>query len=124
MDLSPLRETRLSRLVIEGITTRVDLAGLSGVRLDSLRLESRPRDLDRLPAGLRVRHLSLVSGARRIRFDEVEGVRSVVVDWSPEADLPAMTAALPDLRRLVLRQVPPGTSVPPLPGIRVTACGS
>ncbi|MET7487534.1 NACHT domain-containing protein [Streptomyces sp. NPDC005538] len=124
VDLSPLRETRLSRLVIEGITTRVDLAGLSGVRLDSLRLESRPRDLDRLPAGLRVRHLSLVSGARRIRFDDVEGVRSVVVDWSPEADLPAMTAALPDLRRLVLRQVPPGTSVPPLPGIRVTVCGS
>jgi hypothetical protein len=122
VDLSPLREMRLSRLVISGITTRADLAGLSGVRLDSLRLESRPRDLDRLPAGLRVRHLSLVSGARRVRFDEVDGVRSVVLDWSPEADLLAMTAALPDLRRLVLRQVPPGTSVPTLPGIRTTVC--
>lgn len=122
VDLSPLREMRLSRLVIAGITTRVDLAGLSGVQLDSLRLESRPRDLARLPAGLRVRHLSLVSGARGVRFDEVDGVRSVVLDWSPEADLPATTAALPDLRRLVLRQVPPGMSVPTLPGIRTKVC--
>ncbi|WP_405969952.1 hypothetical protein OG496_06355 [Streptomyces sp. NBC_00988] len=85
-------------------------------------MASRPRGRERLPAGLRVRHLSLVSGARKVRFDEVDGVRSVVLDWPPEADLPAMTAALPDLRRLVLRQVPPGTSVPTLPGIRTTVC--
>lgn len=122
VDLSPLGEMQLSRLVISGITTRVDLAGLSGVRLDSLCLASRPRGRERLPAGLHVRHLSLVSGARGIRFDEVGGVRSVVLDWSPEADLPALTAGLPDLRRLVLRQVPPDASVPELPGIRVTVC--
>ncbi|WOX17076.1 hypothetical protein [Streptomyces sp. N50] len=33
-----------------------------------------------------------------------------------------MTAALTDLRRPVLRQIPPGTSVPALPGIRTTVC--
>jgi hypothetical protein len=41
---------------------------------------------------LRVRHLSLASGARRVWFDEVDGVRSVVLDRSPEADLPATGA--------------------------------
>lgn len=122
VDLSPLRELRLSRLVISGITTQADLARLAGVRLDSLRLESRPRGLERLPAGLHVRRLSLVAGARGIRFDEVSGIRSVILNWSPEADLPAMTAGLPDLRRLVLRRVPPDTPVPSLPGIRITTC--
>lgn len=52
----------------------------------------------------------------------MDGLRTVVLDWSPEADLPTMTATLSDLRRLVLRQVPPGTSVPVLPGIRTTVC--
>lgn len=43
-------------------------------------------------------------------------------DLPPEADLSAMTAALPDRCRLVLRPVPPGASVPTLPGIRTTVC--
>jgi hypothetical protein len=124
VDLSPLREMQLSRLVICGITTRADLASLAGIRLDSLRLESRPRDSERLPAGLLVRRLSLAAGARGIRFDEVDGVRSVIMDWSPDEDLAALAANLPELRRLVLRHAPPGTTIPPLPGIRVSLCPS
>lgn len=88
------------------------------------RLESRPRDSERLPAGLHVRRLSLAAGARGIRFDEVDGVRSVIMDWSPDEDLTALAAKLPELRRLVLRHAPPGTTIPPLPGIRVSLCPS
>ncbi|QXE32988.1 NACHT domain-containing protein [Streptomyces sp. GMY02] len=122
LDLSPLGSLRLRRLVISGLTTPVDLTSLAGVRLDSLRLSARPSGTRALPAGLHVRHLSLVAGARRTRFAAVGGVRSILLDRVPdEAELAAL-AGMEELRRLILWRVPPTTPVPALPGVTVTVC--
>ncbi|WP_066950566.1 NACHT domain-containing protein [Streptomyces lushanensis] len=122
LDLSPLGRLRLRRLVVSGLTTPVDLTSLAGVELDSLRLSARPNGARALPAGLRVRHLGLVAGARGTRFAAVGGVRSVLLDWVPDDTDLAALAGMRELRRLVLWRVPGTTPVPALPGVAVTIC--
>lgn len=126
VDLSPLRDLPLRRLVISGLTTKVDLAGLAGAELGSLRLSgAAPRSSatpTSLPDGLWVRHLSVPTQGRPIRFTGVTGIRSILLGWLPDDDQLAALAELPELRRLVLWQVPPGTPTPTLPGVRVSVC--
>jgi hypothetical protein len=120
VDLSPLRTRGLNRLVISGLMTKIDLASLAGVRLHSLRLSVRLARSSALPPDLRVRHLSLVTGARVGGLGGLRGVRSIVMDWVPDDDELATLAELPGLRRLVLWRVAPGTAAPALPGVAVT----
>lgn len=117
VDLSLLAVLPLRRLVVSGLTTKVDLAGLAEFRLDSLRIAVPLRGEPALPAGLHVRHLTLVGGGRRIGLAGVLGVRSIIVDWVPDQE---DLAGLTELRRLVLVRVPAGTPTPELPGVAVT----
>ncbi|KAA2257909.1 NACHT domain-containing protein [Solihabitans fulvus] len=118
--LAPLRTLGLRRLRLSGLTTRIDLADLAGFRLDSLCLCVRPHGSRALPADLHVRHLCLAAGGRRTDFTGVRGVRSIVLDWAPDQDELAALAGMPELRRLVVWDVPPGTATPTLPGVEVT----
>ncbi|AHH97866.1 hypothetical protein GCM10010174_29880 [Kutzneria viridogrisea] len=119
IDLSPLRRLGLHRLVVSGLTTKVHLDSLDGVELTSLRLSVRLPGSPRLPTDLRVRHLTLAAGGRRIGFAGLRSLHSVLLDWVPdEAELAALSA-LPRLRRLVLWQVPADTPTPMLPGVAV-----
>jgi Leucine-rich repeat (LRR) protein len=112
VDLAPLaRMPGLRRLVVSGITSKVNLSSLAGVRLHSLVL----RGSAALPPGLHVRHLILTSAAHRVKLAGVRGIRSIILDWAPDEDELAMLTALPDLRRLVLWQVSPNTLAPKLP---------
>jgi NACHT domain len=121
IDLSPLGRLALRRLVLWGITTKVDLADLVNVELHSLRLGGAAlRDSPALPPGLRVRHLCLIGRrSRQLDLAGVHGVRSIILDWLPDDDETAMLATLPQLRRLVLWNVPPHTPAPALPGVDV-----
>lgn len=123
VDLSPLRELELRRLVISGLLTKIDMASLSGLRLNSFRLESPLRG-SLLPADLHVRYLSIVAGARRVGFADVCGVRSLLLDWVPDSDDLVGIARLSELRRLVLFRVPPGTPPPSLSGVKVLIISS
>lgn len=123
VDLSPLAGLGLRRLVAEGLTTRVDLASLTGARLFSLRLTGGALHRSPvLPPGLQVRHVCLMGGVRRICLAGVRGVRSVIMGWAPTEEELAELAELPELRRLVLWRVPRCTPVPDLPGVDVTVC--
>jgi hypothetical protein len=123
IDLSPLVELGVRRLVAEGLTTKVDLASLAGARLFSLRLTGGAlHGSSVLPRGLLVRHLCLMGGARRIHLAGVRSVRSIILGWPPSNDELAELAGLPELRRLVLWWVPYGTPVPDLPGVDVIVC--
>jgi hypothetical protein len=125
LDLAPLRALPLDRLVIAGLTTRVELAGLADARLGSLQLSGaalRSSGAPALPPGLRVGRLSLPTNGRPVRLDGVAGVRSLLLGWVPDDGELATLAGLPELRRLVLWRVPAGTPVPTLPGVRVTVC--
>lgn len=123
VDLSPLAELRLRRLVAGGLTTRVDLASLAGARLFSLYLSGGAlHGSPVLPPGLRVAHLCLTGGARRIGLAGVRGLRSIILGWAPTNDELAELAGFPELRRLVLWRVPYGTPTPDLPGVDVVVC--
>jgi hypothetical protein len=98
----------------------VGLASLAGAQLRSLRLSGGALDgTPVLPPGLRVVHLCLTGGARRIGLARDNGLRSIIVGWVPSDDELAELAGLPELRRLVLWCVPYGTSTPKLPGVDV-----
>ncbi|GLZ39002.1 NACHT domain-containing protein [Actinokineospora sp. NBRC 105648] len=115
VDLAVLPDLR--RLVVSGLRTKVDLSGLAGKTLHSLRLTAGPLDNQSLPAGLHVRHLTIAAGARRVNFESVLGVRTLILDWPPDAEDLNRITALPDLRRLV---APAGElPLPELPGIEV-----
>jgi hypothetical protein len=119
VDLSPLAGLpELRRLVVSGLTALVDLRSLTGFRLASLRIAAWLHADATLPAGVSVRHLTVLGG--RIGLDGVVGVRSLVLDWVPE---PAELASLTELRRLVLVRVPAGTQTPELPGVDVMVLG-
>jgi NACHT domain len=123
VDVSPLAGLGLRRLVVQGLTTRIDLTSLAGFYLVSLRLAGGAlHGSPVLPAGLQVRHLCLIGGVRRISLADVRGIRSIILGWAPTDDELAELARLPDLRRLVLWRVPCGTPVPDLPGVAVTIC--
>lgn len=121
VDLSPLGRLHLRRLVVSGITTKVDLAGLADVELDSLHLSGGAlRDRPVLPPGLQVRHLCLTGRRpRQISLTGVQGVHSIILGWLPDDNDMAMLAGLPQLRRLVLWDIPPHTPLPALPGVDV-----
>jgi NACHT domain len=119
VDLSPLRELRLCRLVVSGLTAKADLASLAGVRLISMRLSGAAlHGSPVLPSELHVQHLCL-TGARRVGFAGVRGVRSIILGWVPDDTELATLARMPELRRLLLWGVPPGTPTPTLPGVIV-----
>jgi hypothetical protein len=104
IDLAPLTRMPVQRLEISGFPARIDLASLAGARLRSLRISGEAaRGAVGLPDGLEVRHLAVLTRGRgRVDFSAVRGVRSLVIDRTPEPD---ELAALPDLRRLCV--VPP-----------------
>jgi hypothetical protein len=123
VDLSPLGELELRRLVVTGLQTRVDLTSLAVARLFSLRLSGGAlHGSPVLPPGLQVRHLTLTGGARRIGLAGVRGLRSVIMGWAPTDSELTELAGLPELRRLVLWRVPYGTPKSHLPGVDVTVC--
>jgi hypothetical protein len=123
VDVSPLAGLGLRRLVVQGLTTRVELTSLASFHLISLRLAGGAlHGSPVLPAGLHVRHLCLIGGVRRISLAGVRGVRSIILGWAPTGDELAELAGLPELRRLVLWGVACGTPVPDLPGVAVTVC--
>ncbi len=117
IDLSPLGELQLRKLIITGLTTKVNLASLANVRLHALRLSgSALLGSPALPPGLHVRHLHL---ARRAQLAGVQGIRTIIARWAPTKDDLTALAELPELRRLVLWQVPPETPKPTLPGVDI-----
>ncbi len=120
VDLSPLGGLGLDELTISGFTTKVDLGSLAGAQLLSLDLSgSALRGSAVLPPGLHVEHLRLTAREGRTGLAGVAGLRSVTLSWAPTDDELAELARLPELRRLVLHQVPHGTPVPALPGVEV-----
>jgi hypothetical protein len=101
IDVSPIRRMSLRRLKISDFPTKVDLSGLAGVRLHSLHLSGGALQDDiTLPAGLEVRLLTLLArGRSRVDFTQVRGVRSLIIDRTPDKD---ELAALPELQRLIV----------------------
>ena len=120
--LSPLKQLRLSRLVISGLMTEADLSTLDGVHLVSLRLTIASQDSLAALSGLHVRHLTLAVGARKVQLAGVRGVRSIILAWAPNKNELVTLAEMPELRRLILWRVPPETPKPTLPGVTVTVC--
>lgn len=90
---------------ISGFPTKVRLASLAGLRLESLWLSGDAlRGEVGLPAGLQVRHLTLLAPTRgRVDFTAVRGVRSLILNRAAEQH---ELDALPELQRLIV--VPAG----------------
>lgn len=111
IDLAPPARTSVRRLKISGFPTKVNLANLASLAsLAGLRPQSLWLSGDALrgevarPAGLRVRHLTLLAPTRgRVDFTAVRGVRSLILNRTPEQH---ELDALPELPRLIV--VPAG----------------
>lgn len=101
IDLAPLARTTVRRLKISGFPTKISLAGLAGLRLQSPWLGGDAlRGAVALLAGRQVRHLTLLAPTRgRVDFTAMRGVRSLILSHTPaqhELD------ALPELQRLIV----------------------
>jgi hypothetical protein len=100
-DLSPITRMSLHRVKISGFPTKVDLTSLGGARLHSMSLSGGALQDDvTLPAGLHVRHLTLLArGRSRVGFSQVRDVQNLTTDRTPDND---ELATQPELQRLIV----------------------